>query len=159
MPFLSSSYSPESLRISSSAPWLVFLAMSSSRERRVLPRRLQLGEARLPLAHLVLLELQELLVLPVRALVVRQAASVGVDGRAGLVAFRFDLLEPCRVLLGLEREIADLEIDLLQLLQFPQLVARHVSSLVAPTTLRPGRPGGQRLCTSERRSVNAPDAG
>src|SRR5712692_5594143 len=112
----------------------LLLDVQLAREGGVLAGRLQLGEARLPLAHLLLLQLQQLLVLPARPLVVGQPAALRIEGRPGLVALRLDLLEPRGMLLCLLREVADLEIDLLQLLQCPQLVTRHVSSLL---TFRP----------------------
>src|SRR6267143_732974 len=98
-----------------------------ARERRVFARRLQLVEARLPLAHLVLLELQQLFVLAPGALVVREPATGGVEVRLGLVALGLDLPQAGRVLLGLDGKIANLEIDLLQLFQRLQLLSRQRS--------------------------------
>src|SRR5205823_1327804 len=94
-------------------------------ERRILSRRLQLVQARLPLAHLLLLELQELLVLPSRALVVGDAAAHGIEIGPGLVSLRLDLPEAGGMALGFSGEVANLEIDLLQFFERLQLLSRQ----------------------------------
>src|SRR3989441_10519133 len=94
-------------------------------QRCILARRLQLVQARLPLAHLLLLQLEELLVLPARALVVGETAAYGVEMGPGLVALRLDLSEAGGVLLGFLGEIANLEVDLLPFFDRLQLLSRQ----------------------------------
>src|SRR5262249_15994081 len=69
--------------------------------------------------------LEELLVLPARALVVGQAAPGGVEVGPGLVPLRLDLPEAGGGLLGFNREIANLEVDVLQRFQCLQLLSRQ----------------------------------
>src|SRR5207237_10488344 len=90
-----------------------------------LARRLQLVQARLPLAHLLLLELEKLLVLPARALVVGEASPGGVEVGPGLIALRLDLPEAGRMLFCFDGEFANLEIDLLQFFVRLQLLSRQ----------------------------------
>ena len=92
---------------------------------RIFARRLQLVQTRLPLSHLLLLQLEELLVLPAGALVVGEASPRGVEMGPGLVALRLDLPEAGRVLFGFGGELTDLEIDLLQFFERLQLLSRQ----------------------------------
>src|SRR5207245_759150 len=123
--------------------------------RGILAWRLQLGEARLPLAHLVPLQLEKLLVLTPGPLVVGQPAALRIEGHPGLVALRLDLLEARGMLLCLLREVADLEIDLLQLFQCPQLVTRHVASLLTFRTAQAPPPGGE-ACAPPSADLSTP---
>src|SRR5207248_10276446 len=98
--------------------------VSLARHARIFARRPPLVQTRLPLAHLLLLQLEELLVWPAGALVVGEASPRGVEMGPGLVALRLDLPEAGRVLFGFGGELTELEIDLLQFFERLQLRSR-----------------------------------